>query len=123
MKRMLLVICVGLSGCAAKHSVWQRFDGQSIQNSPAFQQQFAVDTATCRAVAVNAGSAVQQPNTVTVYTSPEPSGGGFAGGLASGLAAGAPAMAAAARRNQVENVNLEACMAQHGYRMVGIERH
>lgn len=115
--------------------VWQRFDGQSVHASPAVEQQAAVDLATCRAVAINAGNGVPMPtptprtivnNSVTVNASPgsvmprAPSPSDYQAPQVdfSPLADAGAAMGASARRSQTEEANLQACMAQRGYQLV-----
>jgi hypothetical protein len=118
--------------------LWQRFDGQSVHSSAGLEQQFQVDMATCRAVAINAGNGVPDPvpiqprpvmtQSVTVNTypggammppapspPPPPDMSGFQNGM-NNLATGI-------RRGQTEGANMEACMAQRGYHLVPAPSH
>jgi hypothetical protein len=133
-----VLMVAALAGCARQQMAWQRFDGQSVHASPALEQQAAVDLATCRAVAINAGNTVPMPaptqrvtvqNNVTVpvnvgqgpvvnapaapsYEAPQVD--------FSGLADAGAALGAAARRSQTEETNLQACMAQRGYNLAAV---
>ena len=146
MGRLLAIVFAAIAfvGCARQAAVsWQRFDGQPVRASPALEQQAAVDLATCRAAAINAGNQVPMPAgsqrttvnnnvnvTVPVYTDARrtdfpsgvssPSGGSFVSPQMdfSPLADAGATYAARLRQRQTENANLEACMAQRGYRPV-----
>jgi hypothetical protein len=50
---------LALAGCSSQS--WQRLDGQALNSSPAIGQQYAVDMASCQAVAMNAGAQIQAP--------------------------------------------------------------
>jgi hypothetical protein len=133
-KVMVFLVVATLGGCARQQMVWQRFDGQSIQASPALEQQAAVDLATCRAVAINAGNTVQPPSpasrvavsnnvTVPVYVGPGPMPPAPPPYQASqvdfsGLSDAGATIGSRARRSQTEEANMRACMAQRGYRLV-----
>lgn len=136
-RRAALFAALLLSGCAAQKPVlWERFDGQSIAGSAALQQQSATDLATCRAIALNAGNQVQSAETApqthidlstttNVYIpsngapmAPPTSAYGPPSVDFSGFAAAGRNIAATRRRNETEEANFTACMAQRGYRQV-----
>ena len=133
---------LALGGCVQQAATsWQRFDGQSVHASPALEQQAAVDLATCRAAAINAGNQVPMPAgsqrttvnnnvnvTVPVYTDARrtdfPSGVNAPAAPSyvspqmdfSPLADAGATYGARVRQAQTESANLQECMSQRGYR-------
>jgi len=113
MRGLIVAICIVLAGCAADpppapvaaapppappppkppppKMVWVRTDGQY---PPGWQQQGDVDYASCEAAAINASNQVVIP--LDAY----------------------PAVVARQQRRKTFDVNLEACLAQHGYKLV-----
>lgn len=137
LKVVLMIFGVlALAGCAKQQMLWQRFDGQSVHGSPVLEQQGTVDLATCRAVAINAGNGVPMPaptprttinNSVTVNTAPASSAPSAASYQApqvdfSGISDAGATIGANMRRSQTQEANLEACMAQRGYRLIAVEK-
>jgi hypothetical protein len=102
-----LVAAIPLAACAQDQN-WQRFDGLLVNSSPALQQQYSVDLATCRAIAVNAGNQVPIPPSAP-YSAPQVDFSGFD-------EAGRN-IAAAGQRQRTEEANMHACMAQKGYNL------
>jgi hypothetical protein len=131
---VVAALAIVLSGCAANTpNSWVRFDNQAIRSTPALEQKWEVDFATCRAAAVVAGNQVPTPTaaprvsvennvTVPVYVGPQsvlpPTPGSYnspavdfspLGDIGANLGAGV-------RRTQTEDATMTACMAQRGYR-------
>jgi hypothetical protein len=115
----LVLVALALTGCAGRPAadptpspryappppiVWQRVDGR---RSPELAVQGNADLATCRAVAMNAGNQVQIPTAVQRVTR--------IGEVEFQEADWAPT-AALMRRQQTQDANFRACMAQRGYR-------
>ena len=129
-----LVGALALAGCSS-HS-WQRLDGQALNSSAAIERQYAVDTASCRAVAMNAGAQIQAPmasspnvavtNNVIVQAPPSsnpyivgnaPTPGSYAAPQVdfSGLNQAGQSLGTSIRRQRLEDANMRGCMAERGY--------
>ena len=139
MRRIVMLAVIGmLVGCAHQQVAWQRFDGQSVNALPQLEQQFSVDIATCRAVAINSGNTIQAPqpaprfsvtNNVTVpvqvgpgpvVAPPAPSSYGSPQIDFSGLSDAGASIGAGIRRSRTEEINMQACMAQRGYQLAAV---
>lgn len=95
-KSVAFLLMVGLLGCAPQvKSLWIRADGQTGRDSPAVEQQFAMDKAVCE-------GEMQKANM---------SGSNYCQGLAGCVVAGA------VRGQQMETVG-KGCMAERGYMLV-----
>jgi hypothetical protein len=112
-----------LASCASPpKTVYKRLDGRSFSD-PALRQQGEIDLATCRAVALNAGSQVYVPppiqnraTNVYVNAGPDPGGMPVMDFSALGdIGANIQRNREVSRRGDVELANMQACMAQRGY--------
>jgi hypothetical protein len=113
-----------LANCAsAPKTAYKRLDGRSVFSDPALRQQGEIDLATCRAVALNAGSQVYVPppfqsHATNVYVNTAPDPGRFPVADFSALGDVGAIMQRnreVSRRGDVELANMQACMAQRGY--------